>query len=63
MQTELAFQWQDACIKAGAKAPDLIHGVDVRNGTYAAKYVSKWGLEEEVTRDILKGSKRLSNAF
>lgn len=54
LQTELAIQWQDACIKAGAKAPDLIHGVDVRNGTYAAKYVSKWGLEEEVTKGHLK---------
>ena len=54
LQTELALQWQGACIKAGAKAPDLIHGVDVRNGTYAAKYVSKWGLEEEVTKGHLK---------
>ena len=32
----------------------MIHGVDVRNGTYAAKYVSKWGLEEEVTKGHLK---------
>ena len=47
-------EWQDACIKAGLKAPDLIHGVDVRNGTYAAKYVSKWGLEDEVTKGHLK---------
>ena len=54
LQTELAFQWQDACIKAGLKAPDLIHGVDVQNGTYAAKYVTKWGLEHEVTKGHLK---------
>ena len=54
LQTFLALQWQEACIKAGLKAPDLIHGVDVRNGTYAAKYVSKWGLEEEVTKGHLK---------
>lgn len=54
LQTFLAFQWQEACIKAGLKAPDLIHGVDVRNGTYAAEYVSKWGLEEEVTKGHLK---------
>ena len=32
----------------------MIHGVDVRNGTYAAEYVSKWGLEEEVTKGHLK---------
>ena len=54
IQSFLALEWQDACIKAGLKAPDLIHGVDVRNGTYAAKYVSKWGLEEEVTKGHLK---------
>ena len=54
LQTFLALQWQEACIKAGLKAPDLIHGVDVRNGTYAAEYVSKWGLEEEVTKGHLK---------
>jgi len=54
IQSFLALEWQDACIKAGLKAPDLIHGVDVRNGTYAAKYVSKWGLEDEVTKGHLK---------
>jgi hypothetical protein len=54
LQTFLALQWQEACVKAGLKAPDLIHGVDVRNGTYAAEYVSKWGLEEEVTKGHLK---------
>ena len=54
IQSFLALEWQDACIKAGLKAPDLIHGVDVRNGTYAAEYVSKWGLEEEVTKGHLK---------
>ena len=42
------------CTKAGLKAPDLIHGVDVQNGTYAAKYVTKWGLEHEVTKGHLK---------
>lgn len=54
LQTFLALQWQEVCIKSGLKAPDLIHGVDVRNGTYAAEYVSKWGLEEELTKGHLK---------
>lgn len=54
LQSFLALEWQDACIKAGLKAPDLIHGVDVRNGTRAAEYVSKWGLEDEVTKGHLK---------
>ena len=43
------------CLHQGrVKSSDLIHGVDVRNGTYAAEYVSKWGLEEEVTKGHLK---------
>lgn len=54
IQSYLALEWQDACVKAGLKAPDLIHGVDVRNGTRAAEYVIKWGLEEEVTKGHLK---------
>ena len=54
LQSLLALEWQDACIKAKLKAPDLVHGVDVRNGTYAAKYVSKWGLEQEITTGHLK---------
>lgn len=54
LQSLLALQWQDACIKSKLKAPDLVHGVDVRDGIYAAKYVSKWGLENEVTKGHLK---------
>ena len=54
LQSFLALEWQAACKKAGLKAPDLVHGVDVQNGTYAAQYVSKWGLEEEVTKGHLK---------
>ena len=54
MQRSLSLQWIDCCTKAGLKAPDLIHGVDVRNGTYAAKYVTKWGLENELTKGHLK---------
>lgn len=54
LQSFLALEWQAACIKSGLKAPDLVHGVDVQNGTYAAQYVSKWGLEDEVTKGHLK---------
>ena len=54
LQTFLALHWQDACKKAGLKEPDLVHGVDVRDGTYASKYVSKWGLEHEVTKGHTK---------
>lgn len=54
LQSFLAQEWIIACAKSKLKAPNLINGVDVRDGTYAAKYVSKWGLEHEVTKGHLK---------
>ncbi|MGP5182097.1 protein rep [Psychrobacter cibarius] len=54
LKSFLSLEWMDSCTKAGLKSPDLIHGVDVRNGTYAAKYVTKWGLENELTKGHLK---------
>ena len=54
LQSFLAIEWQDACRKAGMKIPSLEHGVDVRDGTYADKYISKWGLEHEVTKGHVK---------
>lgn len=54
LQAFLVQEWIIACAKSKLKAPNLINGVDVRDGTYAAKYVSKWGLEHEVTKGHLK---------
>jgi hypothetical protein len=34
--------------------PSLEHGVDLRDGKYADKYVSKWGLADEVTKGHIK---------
>ena len=30
------------------------HGLDLRNGYYAEQYVSKWGIEDEVTKGHTK---------
>ena len=30
------------------------HGLDLRDGTYAEKYVSKWGIEQEMTKGHIK---------
>ena len=46
--------WQNCCAKAGLKVPSLEHGVDLREGKYADKYISKWGLEDEVTKGHIK---------
>jgi hypothetical protein len=49
--------WQNACRLAGLPIPSDRHGVDVSDGTYAAKYASKWGLESEMTKGHTKKGK------
>lgn len=46
--------WIKSCIRAGLNAPSMEHGLDLRDGTYAEKYVSKWGLEQEMTKGHVK---------
>lgn len=42
--------WRDACVKEGLREPSEAHGCRVDDGTYAAAYASKWGLESELTK-------------
>ena len=51
---ELKKHWRTCCVKAGLKAPSLEHGLDFSDGTYADRYVSKWGLEHELTKSHVK---------
>ena len=53
----LATCWQNCCKKSGLKVPDHVHGCDLRDGKYADKYVSKWGLADEVTKGHIKKGK------
>lgn len=46
--------WLDACIKSGLPAPSEAHGLRVDDGSQAAKYASKWGLEDEMTKGHTK---------
>lgn len=50
----IGIEWQIACSKAGLKKPSLEHGCDVRDGSFAQEYVSKWGLEDEMTKGHVK---------
>ena len=50
LKDELYGLWSKACIRSGLPKPSKRHGLDVRNGDYADKYVSKWGLESELTK-------------
>jgi hypothetical protein len=46
-------QWQSACLAAGLPCPNQ-HGLSLVDGTNAARYVSKWGLDHEMTKGHLK---------
>lgn len=48
-------RWLKACIKANMPAlPDYEHGVRLDDGSKAAAYASKWGLESEMTKGHIK---------
>lgn len=49
--------WQDACTKAGLPRPSDAHGCRVDDGSKAATYASKWGLESEMTKSHSKRGK------
>ena len=54
LRSFLALQWQNCCKKAGLPIPSIEHGVDLQDGTFALDYVSKWGLEDEMTKGHTK---------
>jgi len=54
LHTALHERWVKACVKAGLPAPSFQHGVRLDNGTKAAAYASKWGLESEMTKGHIK---------
>ena len=53
-RARLFVRWAAACIKSGLKAPSLEHGVRLDDGSKAAAYASKWGLESEMTKGHTK---------
>lgn len=56
VQQEFAPLWQRACLKAGLQRPSDAHGCRVDDGSKAADYVAKggldshWGMEDELTK-------------
>lgn len=53
----LLVHWQSACVAAGLPRPNR-YGLALDDGSRAAQYVSKWGLESEMTKGHLKEGKR-----
>lgn len=45
--------WQHACVSSGLGEPNM-HGVDIRNGESATDYITKWGLDLELTKQHTK---------
>jgi hypothetical protein len=53
-QARLYLVWAKACKCAGSGEPSFKHGLKLDDGSKAAKYVSKWGLEDEMTKGHTK---------
>lgn len=50
-------EWLNACQLAGLPPPSYQHGITLQSGEYAERYVSKWGLESEITKGHIKKGK------
>lgn len=51
-------EWQRVCVSAGLRRPSDEHGLTLQDGSFAAAYVSKWGLEHEMTKTMHKVGRR-----
>jgi hypothetical protein len=50
-------RWVVYCQKAGLGTPSYDHGIKLDDGSKATKYVTKWGLEDEMTKGHTKKAK------
>lgn len=53
-QARLYMVWARCCVNAGLGEPSYAHGLKLDDGAKAAKYVTKWGLEDEMTKGHIK---------
>jgi hypothetical protein len=56
-------RWLKACVKAGLPTPSFEHGVRLDDGSKAAAYASKWGLESEMTKGHIKKARKGETPF
>jgi len=57
LQSDHLALWQFACISVGLPEPNKAHGLTISSPEDASKYVSKWGMVEEMTKGHLKQGK------
>lgn len=55
--------WLDGCRKSGLADPSERHGCHVEDGKKAARYLTKWGLDSELTKGHLKKGKKSVNPW
>ena len=53
-QVKLYLRWAACCVKSGLGEPSFAHGIKLDDGTQAANYAAKWGLEDEMTKGHTK---------
>jgi len=53
----LYLRWVVYCQKANLGTPSYAHGIKLDDGSKAAQYVTKWGLEDEMTKGHTKKAK------
>lgn len=58
IESRWSAEWQRVCVSAGLRRPSDEHGLTLQNGDFAAAYVSKWGLEHEMTKSMHKLGRR-----
>lgn len=56
LQEMLLEEWKKACVDSGLPMPNH-HGLQIDDGSKAAKYASKWGMEDELTKAHVKTGK------
>mgnify|MGYP003602512389 FL=1 len=56
-RTRLYLEWAKCCERAGLGTPSFQHGLDLQDGSKADKYLSKWGLECEISKGHIKQAK------
>ena len=56
-QEELHFLWSRSVDKVGLKVPNIKHGVNVKDGSHAGKYIAKWSCSNELSSGQFKEAK------
>lgn len=59
----LYLQWAACCEAVGLGLPSFAHGLKLDDGSKASAYVSKWGLEDEMTKGHTKKASKGETPF